>query len=166
MCCTYIQSLSDLLCSAGSTSFRVIELKRSESKYFHKPRYWFLGNIKTFDSIRFVSFQDIRVPVESLIRCLRDETRRVLQLEHEASTYLISTSLLFSSVATGISVAGGMHSQRGDIPVYVTNVQPGSCAARSRRIRVRSDAFRFRFSTLSNSNVFCVSSLNARSTRT
>lgn len=34
----------------------------------------------------------------------------------------------------GMSVAGGLHSQRGDIPIYVTNVQEDSCAARSQRI--------------------------------
>uniref|UniRef100_A0A1I8FNW6 PDZ domain-containing protein n=1 Tax=Macrostomum lignano TaxID=282301 RepID=A0A1I8FNW6_9PLAT len=34
-----------------------------------------------------------------------------------------------------MSVAGGIGSQRGDIPVYVTNLQPDGLAARSRQVR-------------------------------
>ena len=36
----------------------------------------------------------------------------------------------------GISVAGGLCSPRGDVPVYVTNINPNGCLGRTRQVKV------------------------------
>ena len=37
----------------------------------------------------------------------------------------------------GISVAGGLGNQRGDVPLYITNMQPNGCLARHQQVKVR-----------------------------
>jgi hypothetical protein len=37
----------------------------------------------------------------------------------------------------GISVVGGVGHPRGDIPIYVTNLQTGGCLGRTKLIQVR-----------------------------
>ena len=42
------------------------------------------------------------------------------------------------SESLGISIAGGVMSQRGDTPVYVTNINQGGCIGRCRQVKVSS----------------------------
>ena len=39
----------------------------------------------------------------------------------------------------GISVAGGYGNPRGDIPIYVTNIQADGCIGRSKQVKVCSN---------------------------
>ena len=40
------------------------------------------------------------------------------------------------SDSLGISVAGGVGSVRGDIPLYITNIQPYGCVGSNKHIKV------------------------------
>ena len=41
-----------------------------------------------------------------------------------------------SSESLGISIAGGSKGQRGDTPVYVTNINQSGCIGRCRQVKV------------------------------
>ena len=47
------------------------------------------------------------------------------------------------SESLGISIAGGVMSQRGDTPVYVTNINQGGCIGRCRQVKVSAFCFGF-----------------------
>ena len=54
---------------------------------------------------------------------------RTVELQHDASGSL------------GLSIAGGVGSNLGDTPVVVANMTPNGPAEKSRKLKVRKDAF-------------------------
>uniref|UniRef100_A0A1I8IRK9 PDZ domain-containing protein n=1 Tax=Macrostomum lignano TaxID=282301 RepID=A0A1I8IRK9_9PLAT len=74
----------------------------------------------------------------------QQQQQQLHHLEHHPAPYLFAAETLVDRCVVlekspgeslGMSVAGGVGSQRGDIPVYVTNLPPEGLAARSRQIR-------------------------------
>ena len=45
-------------------------------------------------------------------------------------------NLQAANESLGISVAGGYNSTRGDVPIYITNIQENGCLARTKQVKV------------------------------
>lgn len=72
--------------------------------------------------------QDVSLCQRSTRRSPRPPPDRPLQPKYFTITKSANESL-------GISVAGGMRSQQGDTPIYVTNMQTHGCLGRSKQIK-------------------------------
>jgi ligand of Numb protein X 1/2 len=55
---------------------------------------------------------------------------------HDSLSHILPPLFQNPSESLGISVAGGVGSQRGDVPIYITNIQPQGVLGRSRQVKV------------------------------
>lgn len=97
------------------------------------------------DKVQFVISRRTRPQTPDLIRSASKDcvVQSAIQLEEEATDKVPRklyqpkhvTITKDSSESLGISVAGGLGSQRGDVPIYITNIQPTGCLGRSKQIK-------------------------------
>ncbi|XP_013397282.1 E3 ubiquitin-protein ligase LNX isoform X3 [Lingula anatina] len=97
------------------------------------------------DKVTFVISRRTRPQTPDLIRSASKDcvAQAIAALEQEADKSVVRkqpkeklvTITKDSSESLGISVAGGLGSQRGDVPIYVSNVQAGGCLARSKQVK-------------------------------
>ncbi|XP_076451152.1 ligand of Numb protein X 2-like [Babylonia areolata] len=123
---------------------RVLEINNTDVMYGSQDQAAHIIQTST-DRVQFVVSRTSRPQTPDLIRSTSVELARhgalpldcdppVCPLLNVCKERLVSLNKDVSE-SLGISIAGGVMSQRGDTPVFVTNINPGGCIGRCRQVK-------------------------------